>query len=71
MAQPVYPQLRKYPYVPALTLRAKTGSGMLPIMAIQASAGPELPRVEKVRLQFLSLRQKPSETQQNPSRPVK
>jgi hypothetical protein len=30
---------------------------MLPIMAIQASAGPELPRVEKVRLQFLSLRQ--------------
>jgi hypothetical protein len=26
MAQPVYPQLRKYPYVPALTLRAKNGS---------------------------------------------
>jgi hypothetical protein len=25
MAQPVYPQLRKYPRVPALTLRATTG----------------------------------------------
>ena len=25
MAQPVYPQLRKYPCVPALTLRAKGG----------------------------------------------
>jgi hypothetical protein len=25
MAQPVYPQLRKYPYVPALTLRAISG----------------------------------------------
>jgi hypothetical protein len=26
MAQPVYPQLRKYPCIPALTLRAITGT---------------------------------------------